>query len=301
MKKYTLLFTLLLPLAGTAQTEPALPARQLPQVHISPNTEHTARLKEINRDIWSPFSEAYAAYDAEKYLSLHTPDFIRANGGSRPSVNDLTGYRQSVTSGFERGKSSGRRVAIAFSFFERAAGEKTASERGIYRYTAIASDGGQQHYYGRFHVFHRKVEGTWKIAVDYDSNEDGTIGADNFEAGLPSDRFGCMGDALVLDDSLGRVRNRACEATSLSQTIRQYAAAIGQIGAGCPEAFAAGFKKHAAAWMALLPVTDRYPDLRGEMHGLFKQLESGKHGEAFKPLVKAVWDTWAEIEAAAGG
>ena len=58
-----------------------------------------------------------------------------------------------------------------------------------------------------------------------------------------------------------------------------------------------GFEKHREAWLALLPVTDQYPDLRGEMHVLFKQLESGRHAESFKPLVKTVWDTWAEIEA----
>ncbi|MFN0014901.1 MAG: YybH family protein [Saprospiraceae bacterium] len=300
MKQYALMLALLTPLAVAAQTEPVAQVRQMPQVHIPPNAEVTTRLKEINRDIWLPFSEAYAAYDAEKYLGLHTLDFIRANGGNMPSVKDLTGYRQSVTSGFERGKSSGRGVAIAFSFFERTAGDNTAFERGIYRYTDIAADGARQHYYGKFHVFHRKVEGKWKIAVDYDSNEDGTIGAADFEAGLSPERFGCMGDALALDDSLGRVRNHACKTISLSQTIRQYATAIEKIGVGCPDAFAAGFKKHAAAWIALLPVTDRHPDLRGEMHLLFKQLESGQGGEVFKSLVKTVWDTWAEIEAAAG-
>ncbi len=298
MKNNYLWFALLLPLAGVAQTEPAA-TKLFPQIHIPPQAENTARLKEINRDIWTPFSEAYATHDAEKYLGLHSQDFIRANGGDRAGVKDLAGYRESVTNGFQRGRDNNRRAAIAFSFFERVAGEKLASERGIYRYTAIAPDGSQQHFYGKFHVFHRKTDGVWKIAVDYDSNEDGTIGAADFEAGLPPQRFGCMAEAIALDDSLGYIRNHACETLPLSQSIRQYAAAIESIDfRGCPEPFSAGFKKHAAAWLALLPVTDQYPDLRGEMHTLFKQLESGRHAEQFKPLVKSVWDTWGEIEEA---
>ncbi|MCK6691312.1 MAG: nuclear transport factor 2 family protein [Thermoanaerobaculia bacterium] len=290
---------LLLPVFGAAQTQPAPAAGHIPKIHIPPRAENTAWLKEINRDIWAPFAEAYAAGDAEKYLGLHTPDFIRASGGDRAEVKDLAAYRESVTRGFQWGRDNNRRAAIAFRFFERVAGEKLASERGIYRYTSIAPDGGQQHFYGKFHVFHRKVDGVWKIAVDYDSNEDNTIGVADFEAGLPPHRFGCMAEAIALDDSLGRIRNHACETVSLSQSIRQYAAAIAAIDfSGCPEPFSAGFKKHAAAWLALLPVTNQYSDLRGEMHTLFKQLESGRHAEQFKPLLKSVWDTWGEIEEA---
>ncbi|GEM_PF-2537847 len=298
MKNWCFFILLVLPVVGVSQTVPAPPAKHFPKIHIPRDAGNTARLKEINRDIWTPFSAAYATFDAEKYLNLHTPDFIRANGGGQPTVRDLKGYRDHVADGFERGKASKRRADIAFSFFERVAGESLASERGIYRYTAIAPDSSRQHYYGKFHVFHRKVDGRWKIAVDYDSDEDGAIGADDFEAGVPPDFFDCMAEAILLDDSLGAVRNHACKSMSLSATIRQYADNIARIGQmGCPPAFAAGFEKHREAWLALLPVTDQYPDLRGEMHVLFKQLESGRHAESFKPLVKTVWDTWAEIEA----
>jgi hypothetical protein len=109
----------------------------------------------------------------------------------------------------------------------------------------------------------------------------------------------CMTQAIASDDSLGKVRNRACEAISLSETIRQYADGMEKISyQNCPAAFTAAFKRHREAWLALLPVTDQHPDLRGEMHNLFKQLEAGEHAEQFKPLVKTVWDTWAEVEAA---
>jgi ketosteroid isomerase-like protein len=291
MRIAQLLFLLWLPVAVFAQSYPV--------VHIPPDAQNIARLKEINRDIWTPFSEAIAASDPEKYLALHTPDFIRASGGKRAEVKDLAAYGNNVKSGFQWSKDNNYRAAIAFSFFERTSSEQLASERGIYRYTSIEPDDSRQHSYGRFHVFHRKVDGIWKIAVDYDSNEDGAIGVVDFEAGLPPHRFGCVAEAIAIDDSLGYIRNHACEAISLSQTIQQYAQAIQQIDfSGCPPEFNAGFQKHAAAWLAMLPVTDQYPDLRGEMHDLFDQLKSDKYAEQFKSLEQTIWSTWKEIEEA---
>jgi hypothetical protein len=36
--------------------------------------------------------------------------------------------------------------------------------------------------YGRFHTFARKTDGRWRIAVDYDSDENATVTADDFAA-----------------------------------------------------------------------------------------------------------------------
>ncbi|MBP6812978.1 MAG: sulfurtransferase [Saprospiraceae bacterium] len=109
----------------------------------------------------------------------------------------------------------------------------------------------------------------------------------------------CMARVIALDDSLGKARNHACERLDLSETIRQYAKGLSKINyKSCPAAFANAFKKHREAWLALIPVTDQYSALRGEMHDLFKKIESGKDGKQFKALVKTVWDTWAEIETA---
>jgi ketosteroid isomerase-like protein len=158
--------------------------KDFPKIHIPQDVENIARLKEINRDIWTPFSEAYATGDAEKYLALHTPDLIRATGGDAAAVKDFAAYKIGAHGHFDWNKANNRRVEIAFSFFERVAGEATASERGIYRYTAILPDGERQHFYGKFHVFLQKMGGTWKIAVDYDSDEDDTIDEADFAAGL---------------------------------------------------------------------------------------------------------------------
>jgi uncharacterized protein YciI/ketosteroid isomerase-like protein len=159
-------------------------AKKFPNIHIPQDAENLARLQEIDRDIWQPFIEAYRTNDTELYLALHTSDLIRATGGQWSSVKNLDGYVADVHQNFKD-----RKVAIAFTFFERIAGESLATERGIYRFTAIATDGTQQHYYGKFHVFLRKIDGVWKIALDYDSDEDGSIGEGDFAAGLPPGLF----------------------------------------------------------------------------------------------------------------
>ncbi len=162
-------------------------AQTAPGIHIPDKPENLAQLREINLDIWKPFSEAYATNDAEKYIGLHALDFIRANGGTWAATKNLNEYAVGVRKNFARNIAQNRKVTIDFTFFERAAGAETASERGIYRVSSTEKDSLPQFFYGQFHVFHRKIGGKWKIAVDYDSDENGTITAEQFNAGWPTE------------------------------------------------------------------------------------------------------------------
>ncbi len=172
-----------------ARTVFAAQAKSVPSINIPQTPENLERLREINREIWTPFSEAYATNNADLYISLHAADFIRASGGKWAGVRNLTEYASSVKRNFTRNTENGNRAQIDFTFFERVAGVETASERGIYRSSSINKEGIKQDFYGKFHVFHRKVNGVWKIAVDYDSDEDGTIDEADFRAGLAPDVF----------------------------------------------------------------------------------------------------------------
>lgn len=154
----------------------------------SPPAESLPFLKELNHDIWIPFAEAYATGDAEKYLALHSADFIRAQGDGQ-NTNDLAGYSTGVRSGFQRGKDKGGKTAIEFRFFERFSNGQTASERGIYKYTYTPPSGEAWSGYGQFHVFSRKENGRWKIVIDYDSSESGTVGAAEFMAGKRTEEW----------------------------------------------------------------------------------------------------------------
>jgi hypothetical protein len=139
------------------------------------------RLLEINKDIWTPFSEAYASGDADKYLALHSKDFVRASK-SGDNTTDLDGYSKSVLRSFNRNAINGSKATIEFRFFERFASSSTASERGIYKYTYYPLNGTPSSGYGKFHVVSRKEDGIWKILMDYDSDENKTIDEDDFEA-----------------------------------------------------------------------------------------------------------------------
>lgn len=117
------------------------------------------------------------------------------------------------------------------------------------------------------------------------------------EATAPSVEKVCINKVIEVDAILGAARNHACEKISLSQTIKEYSKGIDNIDfAQCPKKFTTAFKKHQTAWLNMLMITDKYPDLRGEMHDLFKQLEETQDAERFKILLKDIWDTWAEVE-----
>jgi hypothetical protein len=108
----------------------------------------------------------------------------------------------------------------------------------------------------------------------------------------------CMQKAISQDSTLGSIRDKASEHIELSESIRTYIKGMEAISfTDCPPAFSTAFSKHIEAWRGLLAITDKYTNLRGELHTLFTQLEQGPDGESFKSRLKGVWDTWSEVEA----
>ena len=111
---------------------------------------------------------------------------IRA-GGPASNVQDFGTYAAETEGWFADVGDRGDALDIDFRFLERIAGGDLASERGVYQITATKASGEQRVFYGKFHTFSRRTGGRWHIAVDYDSNESGTITADTFAAGTPID------------------------------------------------------------------------------------------------------------------
>lgn len=109
----------------------------------------------------------------------------------------------------------------------------------------------------------------------------------------------CITTILSIDDSLGAVRNHACELLPLSESIDNYVNGLHNLDfSGCPEAFKQAFESHIQAWVKLTKITDGYPEKRGEMHNLFDELSQTKDSVLFKQHVAEVWSTWSEIEEA---
>jgi uncharacterized protein (TIGR02246 family) len=143
-------------------------------------------LGELNRDVWHAFRRTYAARDAAGFLALHLPDLVRAGGPAR-QVHGFEEYAAQTAEWFAGLAERGDGIDIDFRFVERIASAGLASERGVYRITAVPASGERRVFYGRFHTFARKVDGHWRIAVDYDSDDGGTVGAETFSAGAGID------------------------------------------------------------------------------------------------------------------
>ena len=124
-----------------------------------------ALLAELNLQVWEPFRAAYAAADTEGYLALHDEHLIRA-GGPRRVVQSYRDVVAETRPWFDGARDRGVELSIEFRFVERLADGDGSSERGVFRI-----DAGADVFYGRFHTFCRRVDGRWRIAVDYDIAE----------------------------------------------------------------------------------------------------------------------------------
>jgi ketosteroid isomerase-like protein len=139
-------------------------------------------LDELNRDIWRPFRRTYRTRDLAGFLALYDPDLIRA-GGPTKEVYGFDRYAADTTDWFTDISERGDSLDIEFRFTERIAAGHLASERGYYRITATLADASDRVLHGRFHTFARKIDGRWRIVVDYDTDDDGGITAETFAAG----------------------------------------------------------------------------------------------------------------------
>lgn len=122
-------------------------------------------------------------------------------------------------------------------------------------------------------------------------------GEDDSSNNAPTLGKACIEKIIAADEKVGKIRNHACEKISMSQTIKNYVDALRKLDfSDCPTNFTKAFEKHINAWEKMIDITNKYPDMRGEMHDLFDELEKGEDSETFKPLLKAIWDTWDDIE-----
>ncbi|WP_025664038.1 Cif family virulence factor [Aquimarina megaterium] len=135
--------------------------------------------KKINADMYGNFSKAFETLDYDLFASIHSKEMIRisGNGGEIKKANAyLKGYekRWSVP--------SKKPALIDFRLFERIYSDSLVSDRGIYRVTYIDDSNQTKHSYGQFHVILKIEDKSWKIWVDYDSDENKSINKDSYDA-----------------------------------------------------------------------------------------------------------------------
>ena len=158
------------------------------QQRAAPKPTDPQLLLELDRDIWAPFVAAFAAGRADDFIALHSRSLVRAMGDAK-RVEPLERWLKGTQGMFKSFADRGTKAAISFRFLERLANPEAASERGIFEFTMTDAQGAARTTYGKFHVISRKEEGRWKILVDYDSSEGGTIGRESFLAAHAPDDY----------------------------------------------------------------------------------------------------------------
>ena len=134
---------------------------------------------EINDQVWKPFIKSFNTRNSTAFLAVHSKDVVR----SPRDAKDVFGWDEYLLQ-LERGKSKtpGGQRLIELRFTERIVKDQLAVDVGIYKTTFQDKKGVRKSDYGRFHVVLRKEYGIWKILVDMDSSEGGTIGEKDFLA-----------------------------------------------------------------------------------------------------------------------
>lgn len=135
----------------------------------------------INKDVWLNFMEAYENKDASLFNQIHTDDVLRISP-DRNVMHIGQEYKDRNLETFNRWNERKIKQKIEFSFLSRSQKSDWAYEVGVFKLTRYGRDQPQT-YYGKFYVTLKKVGGLWKIYIDSDTNENGTIGEADFLKG----------------------------------------------------------------------------------------------------------------------
>ncbi len=141
---------------------------------IAQNTQ-----KDINDQVWIPFIENFNSYNTDGFMKVHSKDAVRSPRDTK-TIWNWEEYREKQDQGNQQGVSQNMKQKLELHFTERIAKSDLAFDVGVYKTTVVFPNGKIESYYGRFHVVLRKENNIWKILVDTDSSEGGTIDEKSF-------------------------------------------------------------------------------------------------------------------------
>jgi hypothetical protein len=146
-------------------------------------------IQDINNDVHRKFHQAFDSLDYKLMESIHSKELMRIPA-DRKIILGYEEYMEQNKSFFEHTKKNNGTLNIELRFFERLNNDSVASERGIYKLTMNKNREDETVYYGKFHVLLLKEDNTWKILMDYDSNEKNIIGEEDFKNAYEMNDFG---------------------------------------------------------------------------------------------------------------
>lgn len=116
--------------------------------------------------VWSEISRTVAEGDFEGYAATYHLDAVLVNGisgTSYPIANALAGWKQ----GFDDTKAGKMSGKVEFRFSERLSSETTAHDTGIFKYSSKSKGGEWEDVHIHFQALFAKVEGKWKMMMEY--------------------------------------------------------------------------------------------------------------------------------------
>lgn len=125
---------------------------------------------EINEQVWKPFIKSFNSDDDEGFKAVHSKDIMRVIQDN----NTILGYEEYFKKQPDSVKTKWAvwKRNIELRFIQRIADSDKAFEVGFYKTTSTNTSTGETRTgYGKFHVLLRKENGTWKILMDADANE----------------------------------------------------------------------------------------------------------------------------------
>ena len=141
--------------------------------------QQSEQLLQINSQVWEKFYKAFEDLDYRLMAEIHTKDLVRIPANQH-TILDYDTYINNYKTQFHQAREDKISQSISLRFLERITNDSTASERGIYRFSINPGAENEQHYYGKFHVLLVKRDNSWKILMDYDSNENDTIDEEDY-------------------------------------------------------------------------------------------------------------------------
>jgi len=126
--------------------------------------------KEINEQVWKPFIKAFNNHDDEAFSAVHSKEVIRVSQDDNQIIGYAEYFKKVPDSVKLKWKDWKRNIELRF--LQRIASGEKAFEVGYYKSSNTNTVTGEKRTgYGKFHVLLRKENGTWKILMDADANE----------------------------------------------------------------------------------------------------------------------------------
>jgi ketosteroid isomerase-like protein len=140
--------------------------------------------KEIDKTVWKAFQDAFQALDGKALNDLYAATVLRI---TTAGIDTQSAFREANVTRFTENIKNGDRIALDFWLDSRQTSNSISYDVGFYRVAMTTSAGETNTFYGQFHIVLRNIDGSWKIAQDWDTSSIGgkPITAEDFARKVP--------------------------------------------------------------------------------------------------------------------